>query len=248
MRIQDKNEEINYSNTLDFFINRAKKYSSSNPYATTMYNDNHPELVKERNEIEVEKLLPQLRLDSNSKILDVSCGIGRWAEAIKTEIKSYCGIDFCEDFIELAKKRITSENKKFFVAKSTEITQALEKNKLDKVNRVIVIGGLMYLNDTDLENCLSQIENCCEKNAIILIREPIGLETRLTLKEEFSEELDDSYSAVYRTESEYISFFQKAFVNKGFAIVKKDFLFEDSKLNNRKETAQFYFIIERKGR
>ena len=35
------------------------------------------------------------------------------------------------------------------------------------------------------------------------------------------------------------------FLNKGFRIKEEGFLFDDDTLNNRKETAQYYYILER---
>ena len=95
MRLKGGHEEINYDATQAFFNNRAGKYNKDNPYSVTMYQDNNPELVKRRNAKEVEKLLPLLKLDKKSKVLDIACGIGRWSDAITTEIDKYCGIDFC---------------------------------------------------------------------------------------------------------------------------------------------------------
>ena len=49
----------------------------------------------------------------------------------------------------------------------------------------------MYLNDDDMESTFKQIESVAEEKAIVCIREPIGLTDRLTLKEQFSDELKD---------------------------------------------------------
>jgi hypothetical protein len=64
------------------------------------------------------------------------------------------------------------------------------------------------------------------------------------LKDFYSDELKCNYNAIYRTREELEELFEKAFFNKGFEITKKDFLTDDS-LNNRKETAQYYYILER---
>ena len=37
----------------------------------------------------------------------------------------------------------------------------------------------------------------------------------------------------------------KIFVSSGFEIKEQGFLFEDTALNNRKETTQYYYILER---
>lgn len=105
MRIKNKIENLSYNETKEFFDLRAKKYNKNNPYAVTMYQDNHPDLVRERNCEEIKRLKPFLDFDRKSKILDVACGIGRWSDAIDVEIGEYCGIDFCTEFIKLAKER-----------------------------------------------------------------------------------------------------------------------------------------------
>ena len=54
MRVVQKVEDIDYSETKQFFKHRADKFKEDNPYAVTMYQDDHPELVHERNQKEVE--------------------------------------------------------------------------------------------------------------------------------------------------------------------------------------------------
>ena len=96
----------NYIETHEFFKKRAEKFQEDNPYSVTMYQDNNADLVKNRNFKEVQKLYPLLKLNNKSKVLDVACGIGRWADAIKDEIQEYCGIDFSDELIGIAKERM----------------------------------------------------------------------------------------------------------------------------------------------
>ena len=245
MRIKKEIENISYNDTQSFFDTRARKYNKDNPYAVTMYQDEHPELVKERNDAEIRKIKPLLRLDKNSRVLDVACGIGRWSDAITEEIEEYCGIDFCSEFIELAKKRNKKENHHFYNAGSVDIKKCMDFQKKGKFNRVLVVGALMYLNDADVEKTIEQIEDICDSDAIICIREPIGIGERLTLKEQFSEELKDTYNAIYRTKEELERIFEKKLLNKNFTIRRDECLFSGNVLNNRKETIQYYWIIER---
>ena len=37
----------------------------------------------------------------------------------------------------------------------------------------------------------------------------------------------------------------KGLLSKGFSIAKEGYLFDDDSLNNRKETVQYYYILER---
>ena len=245
MRIKDKIENISYVNTLDFFESRVKKYSENNPYSVTMYQDEHPDLVKQRNLEEIKKLKPLLLLDKKSRILDVSCGIGRWSDAINTEIEEYCGVDFCSDFIELAKERNGKDNRFFYVSENTKIEQCMNRVGKKNFNRVLLVGALMYLNDADVQSTLMQIERLCNEHAIICVREPIGIDERLTLKDQFSNELQDDYNAIYRTKEELEIIFKKTLANKGFSVAESDFMYKQKELNNRKETTQFYWILKR---
>lgn len=246
MRIKCIKENIDYSETQLFFDHRVSKYKNNNPYAVTMYQDNHPELVKARNEKEIQKLLPLLRLDENTKVLDVACGIGRWSDAITEEIEGYCGIDFCQGLIDLALKRNKNIiNRCFYTGKTTEVEDILKKYNKGRYNRVLLIGALMYLNDDDVSNTLEQIEHICKKQSVICIREPIGLKERLTLKEQYSEELNDAYNAIYRTRDELYEMIENCLIKKGFFLVEEDFLFKEEALNNRKETSQYFFLLER---
>lgn len=65
------------------------------------------------------------------------------------------------------------------------------------------------------------------------------------IKRFFSEELNDYYNAIYRTRDELMVSINEMFLNKGFRIKEEGFLFDDDALNNRKETAQYYYILER---
>lgn len=249
MRIKNRKENISYDNTQLFFENRAEKYNQKNPYTVTMYQDNNPELVKMRNDYEISKLLPKLELDENSKVLDLACGIGRWSDAITTPINEYCGIDFCEGLLKIAKERaVTLSNRHFYISRLENAVEILKLHSEGCFNRILFVGALMYLNDEDVEKTLKSIEKICQPNSIICIREPIGVNERLTLKENYSNELEDNYNAIYRTRSELYEIINHSLSDTCFCLTEEDFLFDESFLNNRKETSQYYFIYKRLSR
>lgn len=245
MRVKEVQMDIDYNETKQFFKKRADKFREDNPYSVTMYQDNNQELVQGRNKKEVEKLLPFLNITEDSKILDIACGIGRWADALPENVKEYCGVDFSDELIAIANSRNTKQDFSFLVGATTDIEQVLIENNKGHYDRILMIGILMYLNDDDVLSSLEQIERICDEHAIICIREPIGIQERLTLKDFFSEELDDYYNAIYRRREELIKFMEDTFMKKGFHITQDGFLFDEDTLNNRKETAQYYYILER---
>ncbi len=244
MRIKSTKETISYDDTLSFFKKRIDKYKCDNPYSVTMYQDNNPGLVTARNEKEVLKLLPKLQLDQNSKVLDIACGIGRWSDAISITINEYCGVDFCDEFISLAKERnIEKPNRHFYVSSATRFANVLNDNGEGQFNRILCMGCFPYLNDDDAAKTLIAAESVSEKSSIVCIREPIGLQGRLTLKQHFSDELCDFYNAIYRTKQEFLSLFEDTLFPQGFSLLEEGYLFEDKQLNNRQETSQYYFIL-----
>ena len=245
MRIMEEIADIDYQETKRFFGKRAGKYSKDNPYSVTMYQDNNKDLVQERNRKEREKLIPLLKLGEDAKVLDVACGIGRWADAMPEGIGEYCGVDFSRELVEIARRRNARENFRFLEGAADEIEEVLERNGGGVYNRILMIGILMYLNDRELPSALTQIERACQEHAIVCIREPIGITERLTLKDFYSDELEDNYNAIYRTRQEFGKFFEKAFLDRGFRTIREGFLFDEDALNNRKDTAQYFYILER---
>lgn len=243
MRLINKKENLNYNETKSFFEKRAKKYNENNPYSVTMYQDNNAELVKKRNKYETDKLLKLINLNEESKVLDVACGIGRWADAIGTGIERYLGVDFSEGLIDIANKRNKNPKAKFIAGSSTELNNLLDKD--DSFSHILIIGLFVYLNDDDVAKVFEQAEKFCAEHATICIREPIGITDRLTLKEFYSEELKDNYNAIYRTDAEFKQIMKSTLLDKGFKIKQEGFLFDDDALNNRKETSQYFYILER---
>ena len=122
MRAKGKIENIDYSETKEFFKHRAGKFREDNPYSVTMYQDNNEKLVRERNKKEIEKLKPLLELVETSRVLDIGCGIGRWGDAITEQIDEYCGIDFSGELIKIARER--NEKANYFFYEGTEIGRA----------------------------------------------------------------------------------------------------------------------------
>lgn len=245
MRLIGEKQDIDYKNTLEFFENRAKKYSENNPYAVTMYQDHNSKLVEERNRKEQEKILPLLDISDDARVLDVACGIGRWADALCGKVTSYCGVDFCGELLDIARDRVTEEQFLFLEGSVNHIEQVVKQSGKDPFNVVLMFGIIVYLNDEDLLDVLNQIEHVCEKHCVICIREPLGIEQRLTLKDYFSDELNDEYNAIYRTRDELEVFLKKTFLKKGFKIDDEGWMFEEKELNNRKETSQYCFVLRR---
>ncbi|WP_034949396.1 class I SAM-dependent methyltransferase [Erwinia oleae] len=243
-RVNEEAVDIDYKSTQAFFDARGLG-SYINPLSATMYQDEQPELVEKRDVAEKATLASFPGISCVESVLDMGCGIGRWAKffADQTQPPVYLGIDFSASLIEKAKKiNVKNEKKTHFQVMS--VTELEEKKLIvpPPYEFVIISGVLMYLNDNDCLQVLKKAVSLCAKNGRIYLREPLAISVRLTLQDVFSEELNYNYSAIYRTEDELNEIIKKACADDVFYMQPWKKLFSDD-LEKRKETRQKYSLL-----
>ena len=242
-RIYGSRIDIDTSAVKEFFESRGRKSDYANPYVSVCYQDANPELTKLRDAYEKKKIEPLLMLNKKNRLLDVGCGIGRWADAIENCVGYYLGIDISHTLIEKALNR-KGNSADFCILSAADIS----KKKL-KVNilfdRVIISGVLLYMNDNDVTRALQGIASVCSQDCLIYLREPLAREERLSLDRYWSEELMSDYSAIYRTQKELQDLLEMWLTPAGFKISIFRELYDDSNLLNRKETSQLYTFLTR---
>ena len=237
-RIYADKIEIDNNSTKEFWENRANNIN--NLQTVLLGSDKTGIEQNTRNEHEkliVESVVKQIQ---NPRILDIGCGIGRWAENLINQFDSYTGVDFSEGFIDYASKKFSdNENIKFY---NNSILN-LDKEILDSnFNFIICTGVLMYVNDTNLSKffkTLKQMTNTCNIQNIYIQESISIMENRLTLNQFESKDLKTNYNAIYRTKQEYEEYFK---TNK-FDIIKTDLLL-DNKSGAREETNAQYWILK----
>lgn len=238
--------QIDYEKTKEFFINRAKKRGQVSDLSLTMYQDKNPELAQQRDLDEKIIITPLLEFNKNTKILDIGCGIGRWASVFKGKINGYLGLDFSEELLQIAKSMYADSPEIHFQKMSaTEINP--EKFLIQKPFDLIIISGLLiYLNDSDIKRLIKIVIKLSKEGTIIYLREPISLLTeRKILINHFSEDLNSYYNAIYRTQNELEDLIIRPLINNGFFLKNKDFLFHSDLLNTKKDTKQYFFILKK---
>ena len=103
----------------------------------------------------------------------------------------------------------------------------------------------MYINDDDILKCLEAVNDLLVDGGVIYIKESVGKEERLTLKEFYSNELKSNYSAIYRSINEYNSLLNKKFINKYYKIVSQGETWKREQ-QNRSDTTSYYWIINKR--
>ena len=243
-RIYNNLVELDKEAVKMFFNKRASKNIEKDINNSTMLQDNQPEIANKRDIVEKETIEPYFNTNENSKILDIGCGTGRLASIFKEKDMSiYTGIDISEKLILIANK-LYEGNKKFSFFSKDPITFFEENTNIFDIE--ILSGVLNYINDEELIEILTSIEKCTSKEAIIYLRMPISVKNeRLTLKEFWSDELEEEYNSIYRTDKEYQFFLNKYLPT--YSLILNDFLYKEDKLNNREETKQKVYILKKKG-
>lgn len=242
-RILDTQTDIDTSKVIDFFQDRAGRLEKLDSTVAMLYQDNNPQLALDRHDYETKHLLPLIAADRKDIILDIGCGIGRWADAFKNNVKRYIGIDPIDSFVQTAKEKFKGQKEfSFFTLPAESLTQIPMGQ--EKFSIFLITGVLHYLNDSQCQLCFSQITDIAQTQSRVVIRVPIGIETRLTLKNIWSEELQYHYSAIYRTADEYKMVFSDTLLKVGFKLTHSHHLYPKA-LNNRAETCQHIFVLER---
>lgn len=238
-------EQIDKNSVADFFEKRAEKINTIGPLHAVIYQEKNPEIAYKRDIAEKEKLKPLLNLDGTQRVLDVGCGTGRWANSLVPFSTHYHGIDACAGLIAYARKQFKSEkNCLFTVASATAFSLSYlgEKYTFD---RILCSGVLIYLNDDEVKEALMCIFKTLAPGGLILIREPMGLVKRLTISKHYSEELEQEYSAIYRTMSELMLIIKNIMPESFVCVRAYGDVYDNPELNNRSDTRQQWLLLER---
>ena len=168
-RLYGEKESSDCEKVKDFFDNRASK-EVENILSITMYQDS--DVVEKRHKDESKIVLEKLDV-TNKKILEIGCGIGRWAEVFEDKCDSYLGIDYFKNLIEIANKTYDYDNCYFQEMSATDLK--IDELKLSPpFDIILIIGVLIYLNDEDIKQMMEEINKVSDENTIVYIRETIS--------------------------------------------------------------------------
>lgn len=236
--------EIDPEEVAAFFEDRARRMNDLGPMRAVIYQDKQGDLAERRDAAEVARLLPLLRLDGRQALLDIGCGTGRWSRRLVPLLARYHGVDASGGLLAYARQQHRDDPHCRFTHLQAEqlSAEALGEASFD---RVLCAGICIYLNDPQLSELFSALADITGPGALILLREPVANRSRLTLKEHFSTELEHDYHAIYRSVPELMALLQPTLLDAGFRVVGEGDVYEQDDLNNRAETRQCWFVLER---
>jgi SAM-dependent methyltransferase len=227
-----------------FFLERANKHDNKNPLKSVIYQDKNPKLAKERDNFEKKRIQKILNISKDDTILDVGCGIGRWAESFSEVAKNYVGVDYIDDFIKIANlKYIDKDNLHFICLEGSELSNSKVKS-YSPYTVFMILGLHPYIDDEECYDIFKKLIALSAENSQIIIREPIGVEKEIVLDNVWSEDMETYYTAKYRTHNWFIKMFNDIIYPKGFKLNLDEALYPDH-LNNRIETKQHLFCLKK---
>jgi ubiquinone/menaquinone biosynthesis C-methylase UbiE len=200
--------------------------------------DQSADLATRRDAEEKARVLPLISPVAQDRMLDLGCGTGRWAEAIAERVDAYLGIDFSDSLLDVARTRAPQA---VFQAMNVAALDATALALPPPFTVIICSGILIYINDDDIRVLFRAISRVAAPACRIYLREPMATDERLTLDRHWSEELQDHYSAIYRTRDEYLELFAEL---DGFTVREEGEPFSQE-LQNRADTRQRYMVLER---
>jgi SAM-dependent methyltransferase len=247
MRVYNDPIEIDYGATARFFVDRGRRLEEVGALCAVLYQDQKPELAEQRSAHEIATITPHLVHGRGAlSVLDVGCGTGRWARTLDDHVQAYMGLDFCPEFLDEG-RATTGELAR--PARFSFLHADLSKGLPDAVapgtfDTVIMAGVLLYLNDGDALRVLCQLGERLAAGGRMYLREPLGLQARLTLESHFSQDLGAEYSSVYRSSDEFAALLGSAAERTGLTLRHSGELYPGT-LENRAETRQFCFILDK---
>lgn len=236
---------IDRSAIVAFFERRAKKAQTLGPVRAVIYQDLQPDLAEKRDLAEKALLLPKIALAKSDRILDLGCGTGRWAEVVVPAVAHYHGVDLSPGLVEIARGRLAKYNSASFSVCPVDELTLTRLGNAEPFSRILCFGVLIYLNDGEVTKALTALSDFAATRCRIVVREPVGIENRLSIVDHFSADMQQTYNAIYRTEGELLELFAETLGSVGFLIVDRGDVYSDADLNNRADTKQRWFIFER---
>lgn len=210
-----------------FWRERASMYEEKGINATICGDQNLETALKET-EFDRDQIIPRLGITKDSRVLDMGCGIGRFAKMILPQCGYYCGVDYTEGMIQVTEqvcRGIRAENPQAgeFSLRHMSVSEAAEQEPaaLGGPFDIFIMWSIgMYMNDADLEHTLQLAPRLMKEHATVLLQDSMGLGKRLTLDQFPSEALQSPYSAIYRTKEEYAKLYSPL-LEAGFSYVEE---------------------------
>jgi len=190
------------------------------------------EKVDKETQVEVETILQAVGNPSGKSLLDLGCGDGRQLDQLCSHFSRIVGVDFASSLLELAKQRIEASGNSAELVEA-DVSEYMTEERFD----VLLLSGIVpCLDDLQMDQMIANLTAMAKPDTKLLVRTSIGLEKRIDVVSQFSQDLKERYTAYYRTTDEV----QETFCKQGWASIQDSLLYQ-----HREDTAVWWFEFER---
>lgn len=226
-RVYGERIPIHMENVQDFYNRRASLVEQKGWGAISL-GDEDASIANRVFDYDRDSLFPKLGVDSTSRVLEVGCGMGRWAKILLPHCGTYCGIDFSEEMLKAAERICEgyAGKSKFFHLTASEAVEKDPSFYGGAFHCMILSGVCIYINDDELKRIFERLPVLAQPHCTICVKETTAMDQRLTLNDFPSEALKSTYNAIYRTKEEYASMF-RPLLTAGFTMNEQYFLPEE---------------------
>ena len=223
-RIYGEKTDINEKEVRDFYNKRAALSSTmKNPLSAVVNGEQNPGQADTRSRFDREYIIPKLGLTKNSAVLDIGCGMGRFAELVLPSCGRYLGADFAPEMIAAAEKRIAAYMQAQYVCASfSELMNKPDSFFGGKFDCVVLLGVCMYINDTELVKCLTRLAGLLNDKCVMYVGDAVG----------------------YRTAEEYVELYS-IFTKQGFRFTEQAYFPPEVNGTRYKDSDRWYAILKR---
>ena len=150
---------------------------------------------------ETERLSQLVDFEKNWSVLDLGGGVGYWSTFFLETCASVTLVEREAAFIEIAKNELDPA---ISIVQDDCVNYSTHENSYDVV---FMSGVSIYLDDFTLRRCMANMKKYLKSSGIFIHRDAFGVDEQFNLVEKYSENLQEVYTAKYRTRPEYDSIF-----------------------------------------
>jgi len=139
----------------------------------SLYNTDYVSKYPSSNKKKLRRLFKFINLDRNDIVLDVGCGNGLLLDYISNKIRFYYGVDFLENFINVAKSR-QKKNKIINAKFVCEDINIFCKDFKGNFNKIFALDFVEHIYDEDFKRIFTSLYNSLKIGGELYIHTPNG--------------------------------------------------------------------------
>jgi SAM-dependent methyltransferase len=164
-----------------------------------------PSLAREKLDYEMDRVFSVLQVEPGTKVVDLGGGVGFWAKRFE---------DFGAEVVLVERELSFVESARDILADTSIEIIHLDCVDFDadeqSIDMIFLSGVSIYLDDSQLEMLLKRAAKYVREGGVFIHRDAYGVDKHFEFQDRFSENLQELYSASYRTRDRYDEIFSSA--------------------------------------